>query len=83
MWTLEHIEGIKAVEILIMRHEITRILKTSTPHKAAKHLESVQIYYEPFPQGGNVKELQEAAKKCARKGCHVRAVNLRVTFFIK
>lgn len=54
MWALEYIEGIKAVEILIMRHEITPNLKTTTPHNAAEYLASVQIYYEPFPQGGNV-----------------------------
>lgn len=54
MWALEYIEGIKAVEILIMRHEITSSLKTTTPNNAAEYLASIQIYEEPFPQGGNV-----------------------------
>lgn len=34
----------------------------------AKHLASVHIYYEPFPQGGNVKELQAAAERCVSAG---------------
>lgn len=83
MWTLEHIEGTKAVEILIMRHELTQISKASTPHNTAKHLASVQIYYEPFPRGGKVKELQAAAEKCASRGCPIHTANLRANLFIK